>query len=192
MCVCVCACLCLWKTDKKDRVCIVLFTPSVTSACIHRLTHLVYLQLQSLFRKKRITAGMENESMSSRRKVLIFMSHQSKEFTLFLSVYLPVSSSMTLSLPLYLSLSVSLTFPLYFPPFPGSSTLDMTFGCVCQCKYPCFSDHFHFIIFSFLCEAASPEPHLTTERVSSPLSLPFMSFCPRLLSVLLPSFLSLF
>lgn len=60
--VCVCVC------DKKDGVCVVLLTPSVTSSCLHRLMHLVYLKLQSLLGKKGITAGRENESMSSRRK----------------------------------------------------------------------------------------------------------------------------
>lgn len=94
---CVCVCVFLWKTDKKGRLGIVFFTPSVTSACIHRLMHLVYLQLQSLFRKKRITAGVGNERMSSRRTVLIFMSQQSRlicfslwsRFFLYDSLYQP-------------------------------------------------------------------------------------------------------
>lgn len=157
----------------------VLLTPSLTSACIHRLMHLAYLKLQLLLRKKGITAGRENESMSSRRRVLIFMSHQSEELSPFLSVYLPVSSSMTLSLPPHLSLSVSLTLPLFSSPPPGSSTLDMrVWICVCvsvQISLFLLSDHFHIFIFSFLCKAASLEPHLTTESMSSPLPSPFMS-----------------
>lgn len=125
-------CVCVRKTDEKESVCVVLLTPSVTSACIHRLMHLAYLKLQLLLRKKGIAAGRENESMSSRRKVLIFMSHQSEELSPFHSVYLPVSPSMTPSLPPHLSLSVSLTLPLFSSPPPGSSTLDMrVWICVC-------------------------------------------------------------
>lgn len=137
--------------------------------------------------------------MSSRRRVLIFMSHQSEELSPFLSVYLPVSSSMTLSLPPHLSLSVSLTLPLFSSPPPGSSTLDMRVWicvCVCQCKYPCFSSQITFIFSSSPSFVKLPVLSLTLlQRVCPhlchrPSCLLFCSL-PRLLSVPSPSLLSL-
>ncbi len=88
----------------------------------------------------------------------------------------------SLSLPPHLPPSVSLTLPFFSSPPPGSSTLDMRVWicvcvCVCQCKYPCFSSQITFIFSSSpsFCKAASLEPHLSTESMSSPLPSSFMS-----------------
>lgn len=117
-------------------------------------------------------------------RFLIFMSHQSDE----LSVSLCLSSCSYLEdflpLPPHLSVGVIDFVSLCFSP-PGSSTLDMrVWVCVCvseQISPFLLLDHFRFFIFFFLCKAASLEPHLTTESMSSPLPSPFMS--PLLYSV---------
>lgn len=103
--------------------------------------HAVYLKLK----KKGITAGR----VSSTRKGLIVMSHLSVELSLFLSVYLPVSSSRIH--PLSSHLSVYATDFASQPP-PAAEHKICVYACV-QISLFLLSAHVHVFIF-FLFKAA--------------------------------------
>lgn len=88
---------------------------------------------------------------------------------------------MTIFPPSHLSLSVSLILPHILLAAHYEWVLYVCV-CVCHYKYPNFRSLSNSI-FSFLCKAASLGPHLTTERLFSPLSLPFLSPLPFLLHI---------
>lgn len=103
--------------------------------------------------------------------------------TASLSVDLPVSSPMTLYLTPHLSLSVSLALPLFLSP---CWQRHMRYA-VQMCKYCCFSSQITSIFTSSpFHKAASLWRHHTTERMSSPVSLPFTSPLLSFVSALHP------
>lgn len=144
--VCICVCV---KNRQERWVCVALLTPSVMFGCMHTLMHLMYLKLKSLLRKKGITAGRENESRSSRRKVFNFHESSVRWVICFSpSIFLFVPRGLSASTTPPVSVGVIDFVSLCFSP-PGSSTLDMrVWVCVCRSKHPCFSSWITFIFSS--------------------------------------------
>lgn len=128
--------------------------------------------------------------MSSRRMVLIFMSHLSYDLSVSLSVCFPVSSSWTLSNtpPVYVCVTDFASLSSL-----GSSTLDMRLWfCAVSANIPVsplrLLSYFHLLF----CKVPSLEPQRVYPHLCHcPLCLLFYTV-PPLLYVSSPSLLSLF
>lgn len=164
--VCICVCM---KNRQERWVCVALLTPSVMFGCMHTLMHLLYLKLKSLLRKKGITAGRENESMSSRRKVFNFHESSVRRvicFSLSIFLFLPRGLSPSTTPPVcrchWLCLS------LLLPSWQQHIRYEGLGLCVCRSKYPRFSSWITFVFSSSSSFVRLPVLSLTSLQRACP------------------------